>query len=250
MINLKSFMFAVPLYFLSTLIFAQEITQSSLYQACLNKTEKDPKDAFEDAIQWQNEGGGAPARHCAATALMASRQYFAAAKKLEALAGSVKKGPRFKANILDQAANAWLLANNAARAEAAATVAISLTPDEPNILITRAQARAALGDYSSAKLDLNSALSIIPNHPTALVFRGTANRYLNSPTAALADINAALRAAPNHPEGLLERGILKRLAGDQEGARADWLKLLRGSPGSRAAAIARSNLEKMDLRVQ
>ena len=72
---------------------ADEKPPAQRYQACLSEVEKFPKDAFEDAIQWGREGGGGPAEHCAASALMALGLHADAAKRLEALAQSVKEGP-------------------------------------------------------------------------------------------------------------------------------------------------------------
>ena len=73
--------------------------------------------------------------------------------------------------------------------------------------------------------------------------------------AAVADVETtestdedALALAPTHADGLLERGILRRLRQDNDGARQDWLRVLRRAPKSRAAAAARRNLEKMDVK--
>ena len=227
---------------------ADETPPAQRYQACLAEVEKFPKEAFEDAIQWGREGGGGPAEHCAASALMTLGLYADAAKRLEALAQSEKKGPRLKAGILAQAGQAWLLADNATRAEAVATTALQLMPNTPALLIARARARAERGDYVGAKADLDIALVGTPGHPDALAFRAAAFRFLDQTAAARADTDAALARDPAHPEALLERGILKRLADDKDGARADWLKLLEVAPGTGAADAARANLEKMDVK--
>ena len=229
---------------------AQEVSPAETYKNCLAKTEVFPKEAFEDAIQWHSEGGKEPATHCAAAALIALGIYVEAANRLEGIAKSVQKGPKFKARVLNQAVLAWLSAGDPLRAEAVATTALSLEQKEPAILIGRARARAELGDYQGAKVDLDVALTLIPNHSTALAYRATAFRYLDNKAAALADANAALAANPDHPEALLERGIIRRLQNDKLGARADWLKLLNVAPDTGAADIARLNLEKMDLTRQ
>jgi len=244
---MRFFLSAVFAINMAAKTWAQEASQAEVYQACLKKTESTPKEAFEDAIQWHGEGGGGPAEHCAASALMTLGLYIEAAKRLESLAHSVKEGPHFKSRVLDQAVLAWLLAGDPKRAEAVATSALKLTPKIPALLIGRARARAELGDYFGAKTDLDLLITTIPNHTTALAFRAAALRYLNKRTAALADVNAALAVDPGHPEALLERGILKRLANDKIGARVDWLRLIEIAPHSGAAKIARTNLEKMDL---
>ena len=229
---------------------AQKISQKELYHTCLKKTGLTPKDAFEDAIQWHSEGGGAPAQHCAASALMELGLFKAAANRLEALAQVIKEGPHFKSRVLEQAAKAWLFANDPVRAEAVATSALKLTPRMSTTLIARARARAELSDYLGAKTDLDIVLETRPNDPTALAFRAAALRYLNNRTAAFEDVNAALALKPEHSEALLERGILKRLANDKSGARADWLKVLELTPHTGAGNAARSNLEKMDVKIE
>ena len=248
--KLRFFLFVLIAYFQGEIVVAQEITQSARYQSCFLKTKETPREAFEDAIQWKNEGGGEPSVHCAAMALMALGLYQAAAHRLESIAKSINKGPRFKANILKQAGRAWLLAGDAARAEAVATSALQLAPKNPELLINRAQARADLGDYFSAKIDLDSAIAVVPGDINALTFRAAAHRYLNNWPLAMADVNAVLMADPNHPEALLERGILRRLNNNNAGARTDWLKLLEIAPNASAAATARANLEKMDLNIE
>ena len=229
-------------------VAADEKPPAHRYQACLLEVAKFPKDAFEDAIQWSREGGGGPAEHCAASALMALGLYAEAAKRLEAVAQSENRRPQLRAGILAQAGQAWLLADNATRAEAVATAAIQLMPEASALLITRARARAERGDYAGAKADLDIALVETPGHTDALAFRAAAFRFLNETGAARADADAALVRDPTHPEALLERGILKRLAGNKDGARADWIKILEVAPGTGAAKSARANLEKMDVK--
>jgi len=248
--KLPFFLIVFIAYFQGEIVVAQEITQSARYQACFLKTENAPREAFEDAIQWKNEGGGEPSVHCAAVALMALGLYQTAANRLESIAKSINKGPGFKANLLGQAGRAWLLAGDAARAEAVATSALRLAPKDPRLLINRAQARAEIGDYSGAKIDLDSALAVVPNHIDALTFRAAAHRYLNNWPSAMADVNTVLMRNPNHPEALLERGILRRLNDNNAGARTDWLKLLEIAPNASAATAARANLEKMDLNIE
>jgi len=154
-----------------------------------------------------------------------------------------------KALILVQASQAWLLAGMADRAEAVATAALTLSPENTEILIDRAQARASLKDYKGALDDLNASLELRPGDPDALLFRATAKRFLENFTGAAEDIEAVLRVNISHPDALLERGILRRLSKDDSGAREDWLMVLSLAPNSDAARAARTNLEKMDVKL-
>ena len=88
-------------------VAADEKPPAHRYQACLLEVAKFPKDAFEDAIQWSREGGGGPAEHCAASALMALGLYAEAAKRLEAVAQSENRRPQLRAGILAQAGQAF-----------------------------------------------------------------------------------------------------------------------------------------------
>ena len=213
-----------------------------------------PKDAFSDALAWRDMGGGPAAEHCAASALITLELYDDAAGRLEDLAQRIKENPAFRARILGQAGQAWLLAGKAARAEAVASAALSLAPGRAELMVDRAQARAALGDYRAALGDLDAALGRLPPagpaRADALVFRAAAKRFLGDDAGAMADAEAALGLDADHPDGLLERGILKRLKQDHAGARRDWLRVLETAPASEAARAARANLEKMDVQAR
>ncbi len=248
--KLHFFLFVLLSYFQGEIAVAQEITGSARYQACFVKAKNAPHEAFEDAIQWENEGGREASVHCATMALMELGLYKTAANKLESIAKSINKGPSFKAELLEQAGRAWLLAGEAARAEAVATSALRLTPKDPRLLINRAQARAGLGDYYGAKNDLDSVLTMVPDHIDALTFRAASHRYLKNWARAMADVEAVLFSDPNHPEALLERGILRRLNNNYAAARTDWLRLIEIAPNSIAADAARANLENMDVKVE
>jgi len=227
-----------------------DLPPSARYTACIEQARIDPKNAFEDAIAWQDMGGGAPAEHCAASALITLGLFKDAAARLEDIAQRVNKSPAFKAQLLGQAAQGWLLGDLPARAEAVASAALKLTPGDVELLIDRAQARAAMADYKGALQDLNGALIGNPRRADALTFRAAAKRFLDDPDGALIDVKAALEIDLNHSDALLERGILRRLKGDDAGARADWLMVLSLAPDGPASDAARTNLEKMDVKVR
>jgi len=223
------------------------VDHAARYRACMAMVEKNPQQAFGEAARWRDLGGGEGAEHCAAVALIGLGQYREAASRLEELALDSKRPPQMKARILSQASQAWLLADMAERAEATATAALTLSPEDASILIDRAQARAFLKDYKGALADLDASLQRHPGDIDALVFRATAKRFLDDLSGAAVDIEAALRVNGTQPDALLERGILKRLSKNDTGAREDWLRVLSVAPESDAATAARANLEKMDV---
>ncbi len=220
------------------------------YQACLTLTDHQPSEAFEAALAWHARGGGLPADHCAALALVGLKQYEEAASRLESLAQALDKtGSELTPAVLDQAANAWLLGNQPERAIGAADAALKLTPNVADYHTDRARAYAALGQYGDAAKDLDAAIAIDPKPAEAYGFRAAARRHLGDIKGALADANAAVARDPDAVGALLERGILQQSSGNKAAARQDWLKVLQLAPGSPAAAAARDNLERMDMRL-
>ncbi|MEO5336134.1 MAG: tetratricopeptide repeat protein [Magnetospirillum sp. WYHS-4] len=227
---------------------AAEVDRAREYAACMNEARTKPKEAFDRAVAWRDLGGGPAADHCAAVALLNLGSPAEAAKRLENLAQTLKQDAAFKARVLAQAAQAWMLGGDMARAEAVASSALVLQPDNAELFVDRAVIRAGRNDYKSAVMDLDRAVGLLPNRPDALVFRASAHRFLDNLDKALADVERALALDPNHPEGLLERGILRRMKGNDAGARQDWMQLLRNAPDGDTAAAARANLEKMDVK--
>lgn len=216
------------------------------YAACMAKVDTRPKAAFDDATAWEGLSGGHPARHCALAALVALGHYNEAAQGLEKLAGLVKANAAFKTQLLVQAANAWVAANDMDRARAVADAALSLIPNAPKALLVRARAQALLGAFWDAVDDLNQVLDAQPQNAEALVLRGSAYRQLDTYDLAMDDLNRALALKPDHPEGLLERGITHRLRGDKTAARTDWRALVSAHPKSEAARRGEANLHALN----
>jgi tetratricopeptide (TPR) repeat protein len=220
------------------------------YADCLRAVDKDPAQAFETANSWAERGGGYPARHCGALALLKMGQYDQAAMRLEQLATDMARGEgNLSAEALAQAGEAWLLARKPDRAFAAQTAALKLRPRDVDLLIDRAITLADVKNYWEAIDDLNHALELDPRRADAHVLRASAYRYVDSPEMAAEDVAAALALDPRNLDALAERGIVKRLNNDPAGARQDWLTVLRAAPDSPAADIARDNLAKLDVKV-
>ena len=227
---------------------AQELNHAREYARCMELAPSDPNDAFEMATAWKGLGGGDAAEHCAAVALLHSGQPEFAARRLEMLGETMVAEPEMKGQVLAQSGQAWLLAGDAPRAEAALTAALGLLKGKPAVLIDRAEARAAMADYRGAVEDLTNAIAADPSRADAYAFRASAFRYLEEMGKARADIESALRLAPDDPAALLESGILHRLAGDDDAARRDWLRVLEIDPDGEAGRLARRNIEKMDVK--
>jgi tetratricopeptide (TPR) repeat protein len=217
------------------------------YARCMDDARRNPAAALESATAWRNSGGGHPAEHCAAVALIGLKRYGEAGKRFDGLADAMIKAPaELRAEVLDQAGQAWLLAGDAARAEGSLTSALALMPDDPDLLTDRSEAYAAQKRYNEAIADLDRALARDAGRIDALIFRASANRFSGKLDEALRDAEAAAQLAPNDPDALLERGNVRRLKGDDAGARQDWRRVAELAPNTPAAAAARENLAKLD----
>jgi len=223
---------------------------SERYDSCLADTRRDPAAAFKAAEDWRALGGGFPAEHCAAIALIGLKRYSEAAQRLEALASQMMGEPaELRGDALDQAGQAWLLADQSDRAKAAFDAALSFMPHSAEFLIDRSEALADGGHYWQAIDDLNRALEADPKNVDALVFRASAYRHVGGADAlelAQADATRALALSPNSVPALLERGKVGQLRGDSAGAKTDWQRVIALAPQSQAAQYARDNLAHID----
>lgn len=227
-----------------------ELPDRIAYQRCVADARSDPEAAFERAIAWRDAGGGPGAAHCTALALVGLGQYSEAAGRLEDLAQAmVKFPPTARAEVLGQAAHAWLRAGRATRAYAAVSAGLALDPDNIGLMVDRSEVLASAANYWEALDDLNRALELDPTQIDALVFRATAYRYVDALDLARDDLARALEFVPDSVDALLERGIVRRLDGDDVGARADWLRVLELVSTGAAAESARANLARLDLHI-
>lgn len=227
---------------------AEMIDHERQYKSCMALVKRNPKQAFEAALAWRDMGGGNPARHCAALALVGLGEPGEGATRLEGLAQDIKADGRFKARILAQAGQAWLLAQRPDRALAAQDASLKLKPEDAEVLTDRAQSHVAMGNPAMAIADLDAALKSEPEKIETLVFRASAKRQTGDAKGALEDVERALKLDPNFLEALLERGLLRRAANDSDGARKDWMRILELSPDSPATRAAQGHIEAMDLK--
>lgn len=184
--------------------------EQSRYAACLDHTAETAVEAYEEALAWETEGGGAPAEHCAAIALLRLGHEEEAATRLEALTGEpLFAAPDAAAELMRQAASAWLIAGELARAEAAATRAMETAPGSFELVMLRARVRVEAQDYAGAEADLTEALALRADNVEALVLRAHAHLGQAELTAALDDAQAAVRADPQNVDARLALGDVR-----------------------------------------
>jgi tetratricopeptide (TPR) repeat protein len=224
-------------------------SDAAAYERCMKLARENPAAGRDLAERWLKDGGAHPADHCYAVALVGLKQYKEGAARLEKLAQAMDRAPSsLRAEVLDQAAQAWLLADDPARAYAAETEALNLRPESVDLLVDRAEAAGAAGWFDKAVADLDRALQADPKRVDALIDRASAYRALDRLDLALADIDEALKLTPNSAAALLERGDILRLKGDLDGARRDWVRVSQLAPGSAADTAAKTNIKRLDVK--
>lgn len=229
---------------------AQTIDGPEEYRICLVLAKDKPEQGWEEALTWQSLGGGEAARHCGAVALIGLGKHAEAATRLETLANESVRDDSVRAQMLAQAAQAWMLAGKLNRADAALRGALILAPGDPEILLDHAVLLAQVHHYGEAVDILTGLLRRQPHRVEALVLRASAFRYQDNLPGARDDVEQALKLDPDFPDALLERGILRRLAGDEAGAREDWRRAIEVAPHTEAAETARLNIQKMEMKAK
>ncbi|TCZ59859.1 tetratricopeptide repeat protein [Roseicella aquatilis] len=218
------------------------IADGPQYDECLDLLQQDADDALAFAENWEAGGGGEGAKHCAALALLGLGEAQKAAERLEALARTSRAAPAARAQVFSQAVQAWIAAQQPGRAFAAATMGLTLAPDDLDLMVDRSMVLGSMGRYREALEDLDRVLQADQNLADAWVLRAAALRHLDRIAPAIAAVERALALAPDHAEALLERGIIRQMRGDTAGARADWEQAIRVAPDSPAADLAQQNL--------
>ncbi len=222
------------------------IAQGEDYDRCLGMLSSDPQEAYAFADAWEATGGGDGATHCRALAEVTLGTPEKGAERMENLANASHGQAAARASLYGQAGQAWLMAGEPGRAFGAATLALSLTPDDPALLIDRSIAAASLERYDEAVDDLTRALDLDPRRADALVFRGAAWRHLSQMGLAQDDIDRAFALEPENADVLLERGILRQRRGDREGARQDWEHAIVLAPNNATGELAQQNLALLE----
>lgn len=236
------------------------------YSDCLTLAEKSPDRGINAALEWQLEGGGVPARHCEALGLFFTHEYGEAAVRLERIAEDMRIGrdmpirgnerltasAAMLANTYGQAANAWLLADEIVRADAAIQQALALVPQnstlEQELKIDMARIAAADEDYALAFSELEQVLARNRSRVDVLLLLASAARGTKNYDRADSALATYMAVYPQDPAAHLELGNLRDAEGKIVAARQAWLKVLSLTETGPSAEAARANLERLDVR--
>lgn len=265
-IKLQIPLLALFLFTIQETTLAQDVSETSRYDACMQMAHDQPAEALNIALLWQEDMGGAPARHCEAVSLFNIAEYGEAGARFELIAEDIRVGRGMPvvdgkktaadsvmyASMLSQAAQAWLMAGELDRANDAASRALSVVKKGSavhiEILLDRAQILAADEDYDLALEDIDAALIYDSQNLLALLFQAAGKRAVGQYVDAKSSIDRAYAIDPKNPSVLLERSNIAFMLGDKEAARQDLLIIVRDYPDSHAAPSARMNLERMALK--
>lgn len=225
--------------------FAPTANHLRLYTQCMKQARSEPLKALPLAEKWKAEGGGLGARHCVAIAMYESGKYVPAAMQLEAIEKDMGgERPGLRAELLAQAGQAWMQANQAENAATVQSRAIELKADDVDLWIDRGLSYAAMRSWPRAISDFDRALVLEPYKVEIYVLRAAAWRNAGNPAKAQADADRALTIAPDDPDILLERALALQAQGNPKAAEIDLKKVLkRAQTGSDTARRAEAALQ-------
>lgn len=178
------------------------------------------------ATAWRVDGGGIPARHCLAVALVADGKPAQALAELEGVAAAAAEAKHpLTAALWGQAGNAALLAGNAPLAVQHLTAAIAAGPNAPldaraAWLTDRARAYVAANDLKAARADLDAAKLLAPADAQVLLFSAALAWREGDGARARRDIVDARRLAPADPAIAAEAQRIGVAAMDSPAGRA------------------------------
>ncbi|MFO0996916.1 MAG: tetratricopeptide repeat protein [Alphaproteobacteria bacterium] len=216
------------------------------YADCMTQARDKPQQGLKTAELWQQHGGGAPAVHCLAIALMGVKRYDDAAMRLESLADLVPAQRRdLRVQALGQAAQAWSAAGKADRALLVLNRALELRPGDGDLLLDRAVLHEGAGRLAEATADFTTILAAAPDRDDVLLLRASTQRRLGRLDLARADVERVIAINASNADALLERGNIRFDQGDSAGAKDDWQRVQAAAPKSAAAKAAAANLARL-----
>jgi tetratricopeptide (TPR) repeat protein len=228
---------------------APETYGAKSYDDCVALVAADPARAEVEADRWAQEGGGTPALHCRALALLAQGAGRRAAELMVAIASDDRTLPdEVRSEILVEAGEVFLGLGEIDLVSGIASRAVLLAREPRAALTLSARLKAEQGDWPGAVNDLDGALARGAPDAGLLVLRASARRHLGDRVAARADLLWAAEIAPELASVWLERGTLEEAGGDRDAARAAWLKAIELDREGVVGDAARLRLQRMDSR--
>lgn len=160
-----------------------------------------PARAVDAANRWTLEGGAIDARLCLGQAYVASDRWAAAAVAFARAADdAIRTVDDRAAHLRVQSGNAWLAADEPAKAIAALDGALALATMSDGLrgeaLIDRARANVAAGDLVTARTDLDAGIALVSADPFGWYASASLAARAGDQARARTDIAKALALAP------------------------------------------------------
>lgn len=223
------------------------VAAAESYEECVGQVDRDPAQAEVEAQRWEQSGGGSPARHCRALALVAQGAGLSGAQLMVEIATEDRTLPdEVRAEMLIEAGEVYLSEGAIALGEAAANHALRLTKDPRPALGLVARLKAEAGDWQGAVDNLDAALARGTPDAGLLVLRASARRHLGELKAAEEDLQRAAIIAPHLPELWLERGVLAAETGRPDDARAAWLTAIEFDRDGIVGEAAQLRIQRLE----
>lgn len=186
--------------------------------ACIERVETAPEEAYEDSLAWLSSGNRPKARYCNAISLLALERTEEGAARLEALANAPDPISLDNRTLyMAQAGNAWLSANYPEAAVTAFSAALNMQPKNPDLYVDRAAAWLAQESWMEGIDDLNEAISLSPNYTEAFYLRASAFLESDDLSNAQADLDVLLQRDPENLDYLVLRGDIREAVRLKEG---------------------------------
>ncbi len=217
------------------------------YDDCVALAGADPDLAEAEAGRWVQAGGGSPARHCRALALLAQGAERRAAELMVRIATDDRTLPdEVRSEMLVEAGEIYLGIGEIAYGRSVASRALLLALEPRAALALSARLKAAEGDWRGAADDLDGALARGEPDAGLLVLRASARLHLGEQVAARSDLLWATEIAPDMASVWLERGVMEAAGDNRDAARAAWLKAIDLDRDGYVGEAARLKLQRMD----
>lgn len=185
-----------------------QMTEYQRYTACLQRIEREPLEAYEDALSWKYDGGGWPAEHCQALALIEVGDPRTGLALLEEIASLDRPGllVQERLGMWLEAGTTWLELEDYEAAERSFAVARALVDLSPEAMLGHARAYLGLEQYAAAESAASRLIEIYPDHAAARSARARARLHLGTLDTAMDDIAIAVSAEPDGVEHYVIRG--------------------------------------------
>lgn len=193
----------------SAILLVLSPTAPRSYEACTELVSEAPEAGLDYAEAWQAEGGGRPARHCLAVALLNTDHPGSAGAILAGLGDEEsEEDPGVAARLYLQAAEAFITAGKREETFVALKHAYEAAPDTPEVHMSAAMIYATAEEWEGVILTLDALERYAALSSDGLALRGRAKFKLERYAEAAKDAAAALKLDAYLVDAVVLRGDL------------------------------------------